>query len=86
MPGLRERAGLQRAPKGGKEGSVLRSWAVKMDFQDLTAKLPLDLKWIQPEAFEGLESPCSMEENAHYNYSLVHPGQRVSKRQRVIFL
>lgn len=58
----------------------------KMDFQDLTVRLLLGLKLIQPEALEGLESPCSMEENAHYNYSLGHCGQRVSKRHRVIFL
>ena len=37
----------------------------KMDFQDLTAKLLLDIKWIQPEAHEGLESPYFMEENTH---------------------
>lgn len=37
----------------------------KTDFQDLTAKLLLDIKRIQPEAREGLDSPCSMEENTH---------------------
>lgn len=44
----------------------------KMDFQDLTSKLLLGLKWIQPEL--------------RHNYSLVHDGQRVSKRHSVIFL
>lgn len=33
----------------------------KMDFHDMTAMLLLGLKWIQPEALEGLGSPCSME-------------------------
>lgn len=51
----------------------------KINFQDLTAKLLLGLKWIKPEALEDLESPFSMEENAHYNYSLVHCRQRVIK-------
>lgn len=41
----------------------------KMDFQDLTAKLLLDTKWIQPEAHKGLESPCTVEENRVRNYN-----------------
>lgn len=42
-----------------------------MDFQDLTDKLLLDIKWIQAEAHEGLDSLSSMVENIAWD-SLSH--------------
>ena len=60
-------AGSLRASRaheqGGKRESVLSPGLSKMDFQDLTATLLLDIRWIQPEAHGGLESPHFIEEN-----------------------
>lgn len=86
MPGLRGMLRPKSTNKEEKKDLSSGAGLSKMDFQDMTAVLLLGLKWTQPEALEGLGSPCSMEENVHCNYSLGHCGQRVSKRHKVIFL